>query len=44
MNGSLEESMGDVTICDKVSLGVVLTSSLLSCDKSHSSLVDETHG
>lgn len=40
--GSLEEQMGGVLVCDKVSLGVVSTSSFLSCDKSPSSLVDET--
>ena len=34
--------MGSVIACDKVFLAVVLTSSLLSCDKSKSSLVDET--
>lgn len=31
-------------VCDKVSLGVVLTSSVLSCHKSPSSLVNETLG
>lgn len=35
--------MGDVIVCDKVCLGVVL-SSILSCDKSQSSLVDEIPG
>lgn len=29
-------------VCEKVCPGVVSTSSLLSCDKSQSSLVDET--
>lgn len=29
-------------VCDKACLRVVLTSSFLSCDKSPSSLVDET--
>lgn len=42
MNGPLEEQMGSVLVCDKVCLGVVSTSSFLSCDKSPSSLVDET--
>lgn len=32
------------TVCDKVCLGMMLTSSLLSCDKSQSSLFDETPG
>lgn len=34
--------MGDKIVCGKVCLGVVLTSSLLSCDKSQSSLPNET--
>lgn len=29
-----EEQMGGVIVCDKVCLGVVLSSSLLSCEKS----------
>ena len=33
MEGSLEEEMGGVTVCDPVCPGVVGTSSLLSCDK-----------
>ena len=36
--------MGGVTVCDRVCLSVVSTSSLLSCDKNQSSLVDETPG
>lgn len=43
MNGPLEENTAMI-LYDKVCLGVVLTSSLLSCDKSQSSLVDETPG
>lgn len=43
MNGPLEEKIAMI-LDDKVCLGVVLTSSLLSCDKSQSSLVDETPG
>ena len=39
-----EEEMGGMTVCDKVCLSVVWTSSLLSCDKSQYSLVDETPG
>lgn len=40
----LEEQMGDRMVCDRVCLGVAWTSSLLSCDKDQSSLVDETPG
>ena len=40
----LEEQMGDRLVCDRVCLGVASTSSLLSCDKGQSSLVDETPG
>lgn len=36
--------MGGIIICDKVSLGIVLASHLLSWDKSQSSLVDEIPG
>ena len=39
-----EEQMGGVIVCDKVCLGVVLSSSLLSCEKSPSSLIDEYPG
>ena len=39
-----EEQMGGVIVCDKMCLGVVSTSSLLSCAKSPSSLVDEYPG
>lgn len=42
MNGPLEEQMGGIIVCDTVCLGVVLTSILLSCDESQSSVVDET--
>lgn len=35
---------GDMTVYDKVCLGVVSTSSLLSYGKHQSSLVDETPG
>lgn len=41
MNGPLEEQMRGMAY-DKVSLGVVFTFSFLFCDKSQSSLVDET--
>ena len=41
MNGPLEEQMRVMIACDKVCLGVVSTSSLF-CDKSQSSLTDET--
>ena len=41
---TLEEQRGGVIVCDKVCLGVVSTSRLLSCDKSQSRLVDETSG
>ena len=34
--------MVNMIVCDKVCLCVVLMSSLLSCDNSRSSLVDET--
>ena len=34
VNGLWEEQKGDMTVCDKVCLGVVLISSLLSCDES----------
>lgn len=34
--------MGNMIACDKVCLGMALTSKLLSCDKSRSSLVAET--
>ena len=34
MSGPFEEQMGDVTVCDKVCLNVVLTSSLPSFDNS----------
>lgn len=44
MSGPLEEQMGGMIVCDKVCLGGVLTSSLLSCDKSQSLLLDETSG
>lgn len=37
MNGCLEEQTEDTTVCG--SMRVVLTSSLLSCDKSESSLI-----
>lgn len=33
MNALLEEEMGGMITCDKVCLGMVLTSSPLSCDK-----------
>lgn len=36
--------MGGIIVCDKVWLGIVLTSSPLSCDDSQSSLVDGTPG
>ena len=36
--------MGGMIACDKVCQGLVLTSGLLSCDKSQPSLVDETSG
>lgn len=38
----LENQMGNEIVCDEVFLGVLLISSLLSCDKSQSSLADET--
>lgn len=44
MTGSLEEEMGGVRVCDKVCLGVVSTSSFLSCDKNDFFIVDETPG
>ena len=34
--------MGGMTVCDKVALGVVLTSRLLSCAKNQSSLLGGT--
>lgn len=34
MNGPLEEKIGSMTVCDKVCLGVVWTSSSLSYDES----------
>ena len=34
--------MGSMIVCDKVCLGVVLVSSLFSCDKSQSPLVNDT--
>lgn len=40
MNESLEEWMGGTIVCDSLS-GCGVTSSLLSCDNSPSSLVDE---
>ena len=43
MKGPLEEYMGSI-VCDKVCLTVVSTSSLFSCDKSQSPLVDEAPG
>lgn len=43
MNGPLKEETGVVIMCDHVFLGVLLTSSLLSCDQSIF-LVDETSG
>lgn len=36
--------MGHMIVCDSIFLGVVFTSGLFSCDKSLSSLVDETPG
>lgn len=44
MNEPLEEWVGGTTDCDKVCGDVVLTSRLLSADKSPSSLVGETLG
>lgn len=41
MNGPLEEQMGGEIVCDKMYLSVGSTSGLLSCDKNHSSLVDD---
>ena len=43
MDRVLEGSVGGVTVCDKVSLSVVSTSSLL-CDKGRCSPVGETSG
>lgn len=34
--------MGSVNVCDKVCLGVVLTSSLLCCDEIQSPVIGET--
>lgn len=39
-----EEQMGGVIVCDKVCVGVVSSSSLLSCEKSPSFLIDEYPG
>lgn len=39
---ALEEQIEGMTVCEKVCLGVVSTFSLLSCDRSRISLVDET--
>lgn len=39
---ALEEQIKGMTVCDKVCLSVVSTSSLLSYDRSQISLVDET--
>ena len=36
INGPLEEQMGHVIVCDKIYLGVVLTSSFLYCNGSAS--------
>lgn len=33
MNDPLEEEMGDLKVCEKVGLGMLWTSSLLSCDE-----------
>lgn len=44
MNEPLEEQTGGVTVSAKVYLGVVLTSSLLACDKSTIFPVGETPG
>lgn len=40
----MEEEMGGVRVCDKVCLGVVSTSSFLSCDKNEFFIVDELLG
>ena len=44
MNEPLKEWVGDMTAFDKVCLGVVSTFILLPCDKSQSTLIDETLG
>lgn len=44
MTEPLEEEIGGMIVCDKVWLGVVSTSYLLSCEKSQLLLVDETFG
>ena len=41
-NSRLLEEMGDVMVCDKVCLGVMLPSGLLPSDESQSCLYDET--
>lgn len=41
MNVPLRSQMGNVTVCDKIFLGVVLISGHLFCSKSQTSLVDE---
>ena len=42
MNGCLKEQAGDMIARDKIHLSVMSTSSLISCYKSQSFLVDET--
>ena len=44
MSGLLEEQMESMRVGDKVCLGVMSTSSLLSRDKSQSSLADGAPG
>ena len=44
MNGPLEAQMGSVIVCGKVCFSVVLTSDLLSCDRSQFSLPNEGPG
>ena len=44
MNEPLKEWVGDMMAFDKVCLGVVSTFILLPCDKSQSTLIDETLG
>lgn len=44
MNGSLKEWIGGMIVCDKVRLVTGVTSSLLSFDRSQSSLVNKTPG
>lgn len=41
-NGPLGKQMEGMVVCEKVCLSVVSASRLPSCDKSQSSLVDET--